>query len=60
MCYALNVIQLKVDIMVDMILAWQRDLHVLYHSEGSIVVNCSYLGESVPTFDIKFIAVSLF
>ena len=34
--------------MVAMILAWQRDLHVLHHSQGSIVANCSYLGGSVP------------
>ena len=39
--------------MVAMILAWQRDLHVLHHSEGSIIANCSYLGGSVPTLDIK-------
>ena len=35
--------------MVAMILAWQRDLHVLHHSQGNIVANCSYLGGSVPT-----------
>ena len=46
--------------MVAMILAWQRDLHVLHHGQGSIVANCSYLGGSVPPFDIKNIAVSLF
>ena len=39
--------------MVAIILAWQRDLHALHHSQGSIVANCSYLGGSVPTFDIK-------
>ena len=53
MLYNLNVIQLIVDIMVAMILALQRDLHVLHHSHGRIVANCSYLGGSVPTFDIK-------
>ena len=53
-------IQLIVDIMVAMILAWQRDLHVLHHSQGSIVANSSYLRGSVPTFDIKKIAISLF
>ena len=37
-------------------LTWQRDLHVLHHSQGSIVANFSYLGGSVPTFDIKNIA----
>ena len=41
-----------------MILAWQIDLHVLHHSQRSIVANCSYLGGSVPTFDIKNIALS--
>ena len=45
--------------MVAMILVWQRDLHVLHHSQGSIVANCSYLGGSVPTFDFK-ILLSLF
>ena len=54
------IIQLIVDIMVAMILAWQGDLSILYHSQGSIVANCSYLGGSVPTFDIKNIAISLF
>ena len=39
--------------MVAMILAWQRDLHVLQHSQGSIVADFSYLGGSVPTFDFK-------
>ena len=52
--------QLIVDIILAMILAWQRNLHVLYHSQGSIVANCTYLGGSLPTFDIKNIAVSLF
>ena len=36
----------------------QRDLHVLHHSQGSIVANSSYLGGSVPTSDIKNIAIS--
>ena len=53
-------IQLIVDIIVSMMLAWQRDLHVLHHSQGSTVANFSYLGGSVPTFDIKNIAISLF
>ena len=39
----LNVIQLIVDIMVAMILAWQRDLHVLHHSHGIIVAKYSLL-----------------
>ena len=50
-------VQLIVDIMVAMVLAWQRDLHVF---QRCIVANCSYLGGSAPTFDIKNIAVSLF
>ena len=45
---------------VAIILAWQRDLHVLHQSQRSVVANFSYLGGSVPTFDIKNIAVSLF
>ena len=45
--------------MVDMILAGQRDLNVLQHSQESIVANCSYLGGSVTTFDIKKILLSL-
>ena len=59
-CFIIYVIQLIVDIIVAMILAWQRDLHVLHHSQGSIVANCSYFLGSVPTFDIKCIAVYLF
>ena len=39
--------------MVAMTLAWQRDLHVLHHSQGSLVANCSYSGGSVPTFLVK-------
>ena len=39
-----------------MILAWQRDLHVLHHNQGSIVANRSYLGGSVSTFDINNIS----
>ena len=38
-----------------MILAWQGDLHILHHHQGSIVANL--LGGSVPNFDIKNIAV---
>ena len=49
--------QLIVDVMAATILAWQRDLHALHDSQGSIVVNCSNLGGSVPTFDIKNIAL---
>ena len=48
-----------VDAMVAMILAWQGDLHVLHHNQGSIVANCSYLGGSVTTFDKK-VLLSLF
>ena len=44
-------------LIVDIIVAWQRDLHVLHHSQGSTVANSSYLGGSVPTFDIT---ISLF
>ena len=45
--------------MVAIMLAWQRDLHVLHHSQESIVVNCSNLWRLSPTFD-KNIAISLF
>ena len=53
-CYTVII----VDLMVATILAWQRDLNVLHHSQGRIVANCSYLGGSVPTFDIKNITIS--
>ena len=57
--------------MVAMILAWQRDLRVLHHSQGSIVANCSYLGGSVimlslffngsvPFFSENFINIHIF